>query len=177
MTNYEMNKKYAEPIKAVLAAMEKDFEEFTNAGFLNNNEATEKFYANHYYFGYGNPESGIRWAEFYMCPESDECMEVSLKNLLDFINEEYPVERIERVEGEVFYYSPSGRKYAIVELIAVGTDTHYDIGILMEVTPGECEDCPEYKTVPGYVYGVASMPESELLEWCRGMVTEYEKKS
>jgi len=172
MTDAELNKKYSEPMKAILKAMEDDL-----AGMFDVLQGKGKIYESNFYFGFGNPQDGIRWAEFYSCPEAYENMEESLNNLLDLINEEYPVERIERTEGEVFYYSPSGRKYAIVELIAVGTDTHYDIGILMEVTPGECEDCPEYKTVPGYVYGAASMPEKELLEWCRGMVSEYETKA
>lgn len=172
MTDAELNKKYSEPMKAILKAMEDYL-----GGICDAPKGKGKAYEPNFYFGFGNPQDGIRLAEFYFCPEAYENMELSLNNLLEFIKEEYPVERVERVEGEVFYYSPSGRKYAIVELVAVGTDTHYDIGILMEVTPGECEDCPEYKTIPGYVYGAASMPESELLEWCRGMVTEYENKA
>lgn len=174
MTDAEMNKKYAEPIKAVLAAMEKDFEEFTGAGFLNNEEATEKFYANRYYFGYGNPESGIRWAEFYMCPEADECMEVSLTNLLDFINEEYPKDKLTRSEHFISYISESGRHYEVTEWKVPNSARTYDIGAVL-YDDGTAD--PGCFKVLDYFYGITTMDDAELLEWCRKIVGKYEKEN
>lgn len=168
MTDYEQNKKLTGPVKAVMQSMASGLD-----GMTSDDGA---FYESSFYFGYGKPETGIRWAEVYISPETYEIMESALNAVLDYFNEEYPVERIERREGEAFYYSPSGRKYVIVELVTPGRETHYDIGILMEVTPGECEDCPEYKILPGYLYGVASMRDGELLDWCRGITKGYEKE-
>lgn len=83
---------------------------------------------------------------------------------------------IERINGEWLYHSPAGRKYAVVELTTPKTGERFDVGIIMEVIGGECEECPEYKAVPGFTYGVADMSEKELLEWCGKTVSEYEAK-
>lgn len=168
MTDYEQNKKLTDPVKAVLQSMSSGLD-----GMTSDDGA---FYDNNFYFGFGRPGTGIRWAEVYISPETYEITETALNAVLDYFNEEYPVERIEHREGEAFYYSPSGKKYVITELATPGRETRYDIGILMEVTTGECEDCPEYKTLPGYVYGVASMSDGELLDWCREIAAEYEKE-
>lgn len=169
MTDYEQNKKLTAPVKSVLESMRADLE--------GTSPEDGAFYDNNFYFGYGKPETGIiRWAEVYVSPETYEIMETALNATLDFFNENYPVERIERKSGEAFYYSPSGREYVIAELATPGGETYYDIGILMEVVHGWGEDGPDYKTVPGHIYGVASMRDGELLDWCHGVITEYEKK-
>lgn len=168
MTYYEQNKKLTAPVKAVLQSMASGLD-----GMTSDDGA---FYDNNFYFGYGKPETGVRCAEVYISPETYDIMETALNAVLDYFNDEYPVERIERRNSEAFYYSPSGRKYVITELSTPGRETRYDIGILMEVVSGEDEDCPDYKTLPGYVYGVASMRDGELLDWCRGITAEYEKE-
>lgn len=168
MTDYEQNKKLTAPVKSVLESM--------RAGLEGTSPEDGELYENNFYFGYGKPETGIRWAEVYVSPETYEIMESALSAALDFFNEEYPVERIERKSGEVFYYSPSGREYVITELATPGRETYYDIGILMEVVPGWDEDCLDYKAVPGHIYGVASMRDGELLDWCHGVIAEYEKE-
>ena len=168
MTDYEQNKKLTGPVKAVMQSMASGLD-----GMTSDDGA---FYDNNFYFGFGRPGTGIRWAEVYISPETYEIMETALNAVLDYFNEEYPVERIERKMGEAFYYSPSGRQYIIAELTTPGDATRYDIGILLEVIPGEDEYLTEYKTVPGYVYGVDSMRDGELLDWCREITAEYEKE-
>lgn len=168
MTDYEQNKKLTDPVKAVLQSMSSGLD-----GMTSDDGA---FYDNNFYFGFGRPGTGIRWAEVYISPETYEIMETALNAVLDYFNEEYPVERIERKSGEAFYYSPTGRKYIITELGTPGLSARYDIGTMLEVVSGEDEECPEYKILPGYVYGVASMRDGELLDWCRGITEGYEKE-
>ena len=62
MTDYEQNKKLTAPVKSVLESMRADLE--------GTSPEDGELYENNFYFGYGKPETGIRWAEVYVSPET-----------------------------------------------------------------------------------------------------------
>lgn len=164
MTDYEMNRRLTAPIKAVLEAMSK--------GLDGMNEDGSDFYDQNFYFGFGNPVGGIRTAEMYVCPESYEAMETALAELLDFISAEYPVERIERQDDEVYYIAQDGTRYDIGEIKTPNGEKTFDMTVLVRHENNEEED----GDIIDYVMGGSTMTDDELMKWCRETVEHHTKK-
>ena len=132
------------------------------------------FYEQDFYFGFGNAKTGVKFVKMYICPESFEIMEQALTSLSEFVRECLPptewVER--RKDGSVFYHDATGRTFALVKPGPCGGKDSVDIGLLMEVLPGEDDDHPEYKPLNKYIEGISRMYDKDIIAWCGMLLKE-----
>lgn len=169
MTDIEMNKKLTEPMLTILKEMNKGLDGMTEDG--------SDFYEQNFYFGFGNPKTGIHTAEIYVCPESYEAMEQTLSDLIDFINEEYPVERLVRENGEFYYIDKDGTRYDIGELKSPGNGGRtFDILTLNNPDFPDADGSKDSFCI-NWIYGATVMTDDEILDFCRKSVAAEKNKT